>query len=122
VTTRKTVAFLVSDFRDPSFDRALRVSSRRHDLVAVTLRDPREEELPDVGFARVQDPETGARTWIDTGSRDARAAFASLRRAERAALVERLRKAKVDAIDVRTDRSYVEPLVRFFRMRERRFR
>ena len=122
VTPRKTVAFLVSDFRDPRCDLQLRVSARRHDLVAVVLRDPREEELPKAGFLLAEDPETLERTLLDTGSRRVRSAFAAARRAEREALAARLRRAGVDAIDVRVDRPYVDPLVRFFNMRERRQR
>jgi len=122
VASRKTVAFLVSDFRDPKLDRALRVSARRHDLVAVCLRDPREEKLPPAGMVFAEDPETGLRLLVDTGSPRVRSAFEAARRLERAALAERFRRAGVDSIDVRVDRPYVDPLVRFFRMRERRFR
>jgi uncharacterized protein (DUF58 family) len=120
VTPRKTVSFLVSDFRDPRCDLELRVSGRRHDLVAVVLRDPREESLPSAGFLLAEDAETGKRTVVDTGSRRVREAFAAARRREREALFLRLRRAGVDAIDVPIDRPYVEPLVRFFDMRERR--
>jgi len=122
VTPRKTVAFLVSDFRDPRCELELRVSARRHDLVAVVLRDPREEELPSAGFVLAEDPETLERTLVDTGSRRFRDAFAAARRREREALAARLRRASVDAIPISVDKPYVEPLVRFFEMRERRLR
>jgi uncharacterized protein (DUF58 family) len=120
VTKRRTVVFLLSDFLDPGWRTALAVAGRRHDVIAVVLEDPRELELPDVGLVELEEAETGERYVVDTGSRRVREAFAR-RTAE--ARVERdraLRSADVDTIVVRTDRAYTEPLLRFFRMRERR--
>jgi len=120
VTKRRCVVFVVSDFLDPGCRRALGVASRRHDVIAVVLDDPREAELPDVGLVELEEAETGERYVVDTGSRRVRDAFARQAVAARAERDRMLRAAEVDAIVVRTDRPYAEVLLRFFRMRERR--
>lgn len=120
VTLRKSVCFLVSDFLGSEYESAVRIARRRHDLIPVVVSDPREQELPRVGFLELEDPETGERMVLDAGSRATREAFAShVQRLteDRDALFRRM---DTDTVNVRTDRSYVEPLVRFFRKRERR--
>lgn len=120
VTTRRCVVFLVSDFLDPDCQRALRVAGRRHDLIAVVLDDPREAELPDVGLVELEEAETGARYVVDTGDARVRTAFAKQAAMARAARDRVLRAADVDAVTIRTDRSYIDALMRFFRAREKR--
>jgi uncharacterized protein (DUF58 family) len=120
VTQRRTVVFLLSDFLDPGWRTALAVAGRRHDVIAVVLEDPRELELPDVGLVELEEAETGERYVVDTGSRRVREAFARRTAEARAERDRTLRSADVDTIVVRTDRAYTEPLLRFFRMRERR--
>jgi uncharacterized protein (DUF58 family) len=120
VTTRRCVVFLVSDFLDPNCQRALRVAGRRHDLIAVVLDDPREAELPDVGLVELEEAETGARYVVDTGDERVRTAFAKQAAMARAARDRVLRAADVDAVTIRTDRSYIDALMRFFRAREKR--
>ncbi|GMU38395.1 MAG: DUF58 domain-containing protein [Phycisphaerae bacterium] len=120
VTRRKTVCLLLSDFQAAGYEASLRIARRRHDLVPVIVADPRERELPDVGLIEVHDPETGRRAAVDTSSRRVRREFAArVRRIEedRATL---LRRMKLDHVEVRTDRSYIEPLAAFFRRREAR--
>ena len=120
VTKRRCVVFLVSDFLTPGWRRALKVASRRHDVVAVVLEDPREAELPAVGLVELEEAETGERYVVDTRDwkvRDGFARMAALARVERD---RELRATDVDAIVVGTDRPYTEALMRFFRMRERR--
>lgn len=120
VTTRKSVCFLVSDFLADDFETALRIARRRHDLIPVTIVDPRETTLPRAGLVLVEDAESGDRRYIDTSSHRVRkqheAMFAQLKE-RRDAL---FRKMDTDAIEISTDESYVDPLVRFFRKRERR--
>jgi uncharacterized protein (DUF58 family) len=120
VSARRCVVFLLSDFLDPTCRQALRVAGRRHDVIAVVLEDPRETVLPDVGLVELEEAETGRRYVVDTSDARVREAFA---RDAAAARVERdrgLRAADVDAVVVRTDKPYIGPLLRFFRMRERR--
>ncbi len=120
VTIRRAVCFLVSDFLASDYEPALRIARRRHDLIPITISDPREWELPDVGFLELEDPETGVTTLVDTSSRTVRRRFAVQTTARAAAREQMFRKMDTETIEVRTDRSYVEPLVRFFHRRERR--
>jgi len=120
VTKRRSVVFVLSDFLDGRAERALRIASRRHDVIAVVLDDPRERELPDVGLVELEEAETGERYVVDTGDPRVRHAFAASAAAARTARDRWLHAADVDAIVISTDRPYTEALLRFFRMRERR--
>ncbi|MDE0186463.1 MAG: DUF58 domain-containing protein [Candidatus Poribacteria bacterium] len=120
VTIRRTVAFLISDFLAADYERPLQIANRRHDVIALTITDPRELELPNVGILELEDAETGEKIQIDTQVRRVREAFQRLA-SEKAQQKSRiLRSANVDTIDVFTDKPYIEPLLKFFRMRERR--
>ncbi len=120
VTKRRAVAFLVSDFMDPDHEVPLRIASKRHDIIAVSVTDPREEELPEVGLINVRDAESGREVLVDTGDRGVREAYADEARERARERDEIFRRTRVDAIHVRTDRPYVDEIYRFFRMRERR--
>ncbi|NIR47834.1 DUF58 domain-containing protein [candidate division KSB1 bacterium] len=122
VTTRRAVTFLVSDFISENYQKALQIANKRHDLIAITVTDPREVELPNVGFIELEDAETGEIVLFDTGDPAIRNAFVSQTSRIKAERDKLLRMMNVDTIDVRTDVSYVEPLIRFFRMRAKRFR
>ena len=122
VTRRRSVVFLVSDFMSSGYEKALQIANKRHDIVSVTISDPREIDLPNVGFIELEDAETGETFLVDTSSLDVRKEFAA---ATNTAVIEReklFRSLNVDYIDIRTDQSYIEPLIRFFRMRAKRFR
>jgi uncharacterized protein (DUF58 family) len=122
VQRKRAVTFLVSDFRDDGFQKALAVSGRRHDLVAVRVGDAREEEIPAVGLLELEDPETGERIVVNTSDERFREAFSRRERSGRDALDRTFRRSKVDVIDVRTGEPYVQPLMRFFQERARRQR
>ena len=122
VQRKRAVAFLVSDFRDHGFDKALAVAGRRHDLTAVRLGDTREVELPSLGLVELEDPETGERVVVNTSGAAFRAAFRNTNSNRRAALDRTLRRSKVDLIDIETGEPYVKPLMRFFQDRMRRQR
>jgi uncharacterized protein (DUF58 family) len=117
-----TVIFLVSDFQADGYEHALKVLGRRHDIVAVTLNDPAEQSLPAVGIARMHDPETDEYLEVDTTDRRVRAAYAEHMAAELAARRRVLRRAGVDKVELTTDGSVIEPLLRFFRTRQTRAR
>lgn len=122
VQKRRAVVFLLSDFLAPAAHHAMAIANRHHDLVAVTVSDPREESLPDVGFIKLRDAETGELVELDTHHPQVRQLFQS-RAADRAGeLSNRLKKAGIDQLTIRTDEDYQKSLRRFFRMRERRFR
>jgi len=121
VTKRRAVAFLVSDFMAEDYEIPLRIANRRHDLIAVTVTDPREEALPaDDGLMAGRDAETGRETlvYVDEECRNQYARAARERARGRDQVLQRTR---VDAINVRTDEPYVGEIYRFFRMRERRY-
>jgi len=120
VLHRRSVVFLISDFQTPSFSRELSISSRRHDLIAIPIIDPREVELPDVGLLTLEDAETGEQIELDTSNRGVRLRF--LEEADQAA-ADRLRdfrRKRIDTISLKTDQDYVPALRAFFRTRERR--
>jgi len=120
VTKRRCVVFLISDFMAAGWKSALRVASKRHDVVAIVLEDPREAELPAVGMIELEDSETGERYVVDTSDRRTREAFAAKTAEARAERDRTLRVADVDTVVVGTDVPYTQALVRFFRKRERR--
>ena len=129
VTTRKSVVFLVSDFMASGYGPALRVAGRRHDLIAVALRDAREAELPDMGIVELEDAETGETMLVDTSDREAMAQFARTVAAVRSQTERMLRSSGIDRIAVDTDQidantgtAYARPLMDFFRMRARKIR
>ena len=123
IARRRAVAFLVSDFLAPvsQYERALRIASRRHDLIPVTVTDPLEEALPEVGLIELEDPETGELVVFDTSGPEGRA-FAAESRALRAAREALFRRLDLDAISVGTDRPYLPALTSFFEARARRLR
>jgi uncharacterized protein (DUF58 family) len=122
VMHRRAIVFLLSDFRDHSFERAFKRTGRRHDLVAVRITDSREEELPPVGLLELEDAETGAHFVLDTFSGEVRAAYTAAARRRREALQQLARASRVDLIEVSTDGDHLDALIRFFRLRERRLR
>jgi uncharacterized protein (DUF58 family) len=119
VARRRAVVFLISDFIAPDYSRPLRVVNRRHDLIAITISDPAEDRLPGVGLVHFQDAETGEERILDLGSRGVREGL-RLKRQELIASRHRLfRRSGVDSIEVLTNQPYTEPLIAFFRRRER---
>jgi uncharacterized protein (DUF58 family) len=124
VLKRHSIVFLISDFLAPpeSYRSVLQVCNRRHDVIAVNVTDPREEEWPKVGLLALEDAETGQTQWVDTSSRSWRESFAE-RVLELTTARERVfRKAKVDRINITTNTEYVTPLTKFFERRARRLR
>jgi len=117
---RRAVVFLVSDFRDRDFEGPLRIAARRHDLIALSIADPREEVWPKCGLVEMMDAETGRVALVDTSSLLVRSTIARVEK-ERIASLERLfRRAGVDHVPLLTDRPCDRPLLLFFRARARR--
>jgi uncharacterized protein (DUF58 family) len=123
VARRRAVAFLVSDFLAPpaAYERALRLASRRHDLIPVVVSDPLENALPRVGLVDLLDPETGEIVAFDTSGPEGRA-FATESRRQAEAREALFRRLSLDAIAVSTDRPYRPALTTFFEARARRLR
>jgi uncharacterized protein (DUF58 family) len=122
VTTRKTVTFVISDFYSPDFKKMLAVSNKRHDIVAITVTDPSELELADVGIVKLEDLESGKTFMVDTTNPGLRKQYSQDARQRQEERDKLFRSINVDSIDIRTDMPYSQSLYRFFRTRERRLR
>ncbi len=118
--TRRSVVFLFSDFQAPAFAKAMGITARRHDLVAMPLSDPREETLPDVGTVRFEDAETGEVMEVATSSPGVRKAFEAAVQTRGEELAATLRKVGVDKVSLSTDRDWLPALQTFFKTREHR--
>jgi len=118
--SHKAIIFLVSDFLGEAIERPLKLLAQRHDVVAVTVDDPSERRLPDVGLARFVDPETGYALDVDTSNPAVRERFNTAVAEESDRRKHLLRRLAIDEIAVHTDRGIMEPLLRFFRNRETR--
>ncbi len=120
VLHRRSVVFLISDFQAADFSRPLAITARRHDLIAVPIVDPGEEELPDVGRVTLEDAETGEQIEINTSDLRMRTGY-NWEMEQRADMMQReFRRFAIDAIALKTDQDYVPALRTFFRTRERR--
>lgn len=122
VQKRRSVVFLISDFQTEASRQALAVSNGRHDLVSITVSDPREHELPDVGFINFRDAETGEIIEVDTRHPRVRELFRKQAARRTADVSAGLRRVGVDELAISTTETYATSLRRFFESRERRFR
>jgi len=117
---RRTVAFLISDFIADQYEKPLRVVSAKHDLIPIQVVDPREDELPDVGLALVEDLESGELVEVDTSNLAVRARYAREAQRQRASREHLFRRLQLDHCTISTDRDFVKPLTELFRLRQRR--
>ncbi len=122
VIRKRGVVFLVSDFLAADFAKSMRVLARRHDMIAVSVTDPRETSLPNVGLIELEDAETGESILVDTGNARIRELYANLGQERSARLTQLFGRMSVDYIGLHTDQDYVRDLVRFFKTREQRRR
>ena len=122
ISKRRSVVFLVSDFINAGYEKALQIANRRHDMVAITVTDPRELQLPDVGFIELEDAETGEIVLLDTSYSEVRSVYAKQSSQDIMSRNKLFKSINVDHIDIQTDRPYIDPLIKFFRMRAKRFR
>lgn len=119
--TRRSVVFLVTDgLTLPALDRELRIASVRHDLILVLVRDPREQELPNVGMIEIEDPETGEEAILDTSSEEIRNGLLEVQSLEDAGFIRRCRNMGIDLIRLTAGESVVKPVCRLFSEREKR--
>ncbi|MEE2995125.1 MAG: DUF58 domain-containing protein [Gemmatimonadota bacterium] len=119
VITRRSIVFMVSDFLTSDYMTPLRIANKRHDMVAITITDPREIRLPPVGLIELEDVETGEEVLIDTNDKAWLQAYQKMNIQRREERDRQFRLMGVDAVNISTDRPYIDPLIQFFRMRER---
>lgn len=122
VQKRRAVVFLISDFLSEVPRKTLAISNRRHDLTAITVSDQHEHTLPDVGFIKLQDAESGEIVEVDTRHPQVRALFATQNEQRVEGMSQQLTRLGVDQLPVETQGDYLLSLRKFFRMREKRFR
>lgn len=118
---KRSIAFLLSDFVAEGYEDAIRIAAKKHDLIAVRLYDRREVDLPAAGLLRALDAETGESLWVDSSDPRVRRTYARWWKERAETRAKLLRRSGVDLIDIRTDQSYVQPLMSFFRVREKRW-
>ena len=121
VAKRKSVVFIISDFLDSGFNSTLKIVSKKHDLIAIQLYDPAEYKLPDIGLGKVEDPETGEMFWIDTASDSAMKKLEHAIKTKQSKFSKNAKKIGFDLIPISTDEDFVDPLMSFFKKREKRY-
>ena len=122
VLKRRSVVFVVSDFLGEDFSKSLQMLKRRHDVIAINIRDSREHELPDVGLIELEDEETGEQVLVDTSDASFRERYLELVKGSNSSTETMFKKLGIDMITVTTDESYDVLLRKFFRNRKRRGR
>jgi uncharacterized protein (DUF58 family) len=114
---KRCIAFVISDFMDSGFDDAIKVASKKHDLAALRIFDPREEEMPNIGLVRFKDAESGFVSVMDTSDANVRNNYRLFFQQTARQTTELLNKSGVDHVAIRTDQSYVRPLMNLFKQR-----
>ena len=117
---KRSTTFIISDFMDDGFDKAIQIANHKHDLIAIRVTDDRELEMPNVGLVKMRDAETGNLRWVDTSSRRVREHFRKTALRNTAELDMRLNRFGIDMAKVYTGQDYVKPLINMFKKREAR--
>lgn len=118
---RRAIVILASDFQDESYDKQMKITSRKHDLVNIFINDKLEDKLPDLGLVPLKDAETGEEVLVDTSSEKVRSHYQKKREVHKKKLRDRFLRMKIDTIELNTNTSYVRPLMSFFRRRVHRY-
>ena len=119
VIKKRSIAFMISDFMVGDFTVAMKIASRKHDLIALRIYDKREKELPNVGLLKTIDPESGDITWMNTSNKKVRIAYAEAINAKEKILSDIFKRSGVDTVSIATDESYMAPLSNLFKKRKR---
>ena len=114
---KRSTAFLISDMMDEDYEDALKISSKKHDLIVLRVFDKRETELPDVGLVNMKDAETGKQIWVDSSSKMVRKHYSDYWQKRTRKINEILQKHGVDSVDIATNEDYVKPLMQLFKKR-----
>ena len=117
---KRSISFLISDFLGKGYEDALKIASRKHDLVAIRIHDRYESQLPDLGLIRLQDAETGQLLWVDSAQRSVRDQYHRNWLQKQKELDSLFARSGVDQARIATDQNYVPPLINLFKIREKR--
>lgn len=120
ILKKRAAIFVMSDFIDSQFDESLRWLARKHDVVSVVVRDHLEQKLPDVGLIDLWDNETGEVLTVDTNSKSFQKQWAQLWKTKEEERDRLLKKSQVDRVDIWVDDNFVDPLIKYFKMRKLR--
>jgi uncharacterized protein (DUF58 family) len=116
---KRSIAFMISDFMGGNFTEAMKIASRKHDLIAIRIYDKREKELPKMGLLKTRDPESGNITWLNTSNKKIRNAYGEAINRKEKKINEIFAKTGVDTVSIATDESYMAPLSNLFKRRSR---
>ena len=119
VIKKRSVCFVISDFMDSGYDAPLKIANKKHDVIAIKINDPREEELPNIGLIQLKDAESGQLRWVDTCNPLVRKSYQSFSRNMSQQTQKLFKNSGVDTIALQTDQDYIKPLIRFFKKRNR---
>jgi uncharacterized protein (DUF58 family) len=122
MSKKRSIIFLISDFYDREYFKTLRIVSQKHDIIAIRIHDPKEHQIPKLGFINFQDAETGEETFINTNDKEFQENYRSLTRKQVEHVAREFKKMKIDLIEIETDKPYIENLIKFFKMRARRIK
>ncbi len=117
VIKKRSVGFLISDFYDKDFERALKIANRRHDIIALQVQDKREVEMPNIGIAKFEDAESGNTKWINTSRKKTRTKYKAAALKRDVELKDIFRRAGVDYTKIETHKPYTIPLMNLFKRR-----
>ncbi|MEZ4936273.1 MAG: DUF58 domain-containing protein [Crocinitomicaceae bacterium] len=114
---KRSIAFLISDFDDEGYDDSIKIVNRKHDLIALRVYDNAEQELPKMGFLKIEDPENKTWKWVNTFSKSVREKYKEAYLKKETEILGKLKKSGVDAANIATNESYVKPLIQLFKKR-----
>ena len=120
VIKKKSTAFLISDFYDQNYEDALKIASKKHDIVAIRITDEKEKTLPNLGLIKMYDPESKQAMWIDSSSKEVRSDFAEAYKQHTIYVNDVFRKYGIDNVEISTGQDYVKQLMKLFKQRERK--
>ena len=120
VMKKRCICFILSDYISPSFEKPLKIASKKHDIVALRISDQREKKLPNIGLIPLKDAENDTISYVDTSSKIIRQLFAKNHKENEEELQKLFPRCGVDMIDISTGEDYVKPLINFFKNREKR--
>ena len=120
VAKRRSVVFLISDYMDEGYWKSLKIANRKHDLIGIQMNDVAESDIPNLGLLKVHDPETNEQFWIDTSSKEERLLFKKEQEDKWIKFKKECDRIKFYLIQIFTTGDYVDPLMNYFKRREKR--
>lgn len=118
---KKSITFLISDFIDEGYEKIIKIIGKKHDFVSIILQDPREREIPKAGLIKIQDSETGSIRYLDSSSKIVQDYFNQKIKSNDDKIKDLFMRSRIDSIKIDSSKSYIKPLVDFFKVREKRW-